>query len=180
LTKPPTKKLGAAINDALEKSEDISKAIQDIRNAGYDVFLVIDATSALTKGPIPRQSHSELSRATTEVLDQTALHLEIAFSRVLPFQPFDEQLTTGLLGLSPEGRAGTRWISVMIGKCRKFLNGLASSLKTSCPMSSPCLSAMKQRSWMFPSLHLKNSRGDALGIIASPYRQRILHSHYGN
>jgi len=38
------KELGAAINDALSESEDISEAIQNVRNAGYDVFLVLEAT----------------------------------------------------------------------------------------------------------------------------------------
>src|ERR1700704_1968658 len=38
------KELGAAINDALSDSEDISEAIQNVRNAGYDVFLVLEAT----------------------------------------------------------------------------------------------------------------------------------------
>jgi 4-aminobutyrate aminotransferase-like enzyme len=38
------KELGAAINDALSDSEEISQAIQNVRNAGYDVFLVLEAT----------------------------------------------------------------------------------------------------------------------------------------
>ncbi len=38
------KELGAAINDALSDSEEISAAIQNVRNAGYDVFLVLEAT----------------------------------------------------------------------------------------------------------------------------------------
>jgi hypothetical protein len=38
------KELGAAINDALSDSEEISEAIQNVRNAGYDVFLVLEAT----------------------------------------------------------------------------------------------------------------------------------------
>ena len=38
------KELGAAINDALSESDDISDAIQNVRNAGYDVFLVLEAT----------------------------------------------------------------------------------------------------------------------------------------
>ena len=36
--------LGAAINDALSESQAISGAIQNVRNAGYDVFLVLEAT----------------------------------------------------------------------------------------------------------------------------------------
>lgn len=38
------KDLGAAINDALSDSEQISEAIQNVRAAGYDVFLVLEAT----------------------------------------------------------------------------------------------------------------------------------------
>jgi hypothetical protein len=38
------KELGAAINDALSESDEISEAIQNVKNAGYDVFLVLEAT----------------------------------------------------------------------------------------------------------------------------------------
>src|ERR1044071_1185787 len=43
------KELGAAINDALSDSEEISGAIQNVRNAGYDVFLVLEATIGFNK-----------------------------------------------------------------------------------------------------------------------------------
>ena len=43
------KELGAAINDALSDSDDISEAIQNVRNAGYDVFLVLEATIGFNK-----------------------------------------------------------------------------------------------------------------------------------
>jgi len=43
------KELGAAINDALSESDDISEAIQNVRNAGYDVFLVLEATIGFNK-----------------------------------------------------------------------------------------------------------------------------------
>jgi hypothetical protein len=38
------KDLGATINDALAESAEINEAIQNVRNAGYDVFLVLEAT----------------------------------------------------------------------------------------------------------------------------------------
>ena len=38
------KNLGATINDSLSDSEEISEAIQNVRNAGYDIFLVLEAT----------------------------------------------------------------------------------------------------------------------------------------
>ena len=43
------KELGAAINDTLSNSEKISEAIAKIRNAGYDVFLVLEATIGFNK-----------------------------------------------------------------------------------------------------------------------------------
>src|ERR1044072_6903544 len=38
------KELGAAINDALSDSKGINDAIQNVKDAGYDVFLVLEAT----------------------------------------------------------------------------------------------------------------------------------------
>ena len=43
------KELGAAINDALSESEGIGDAIQNVRNAGYEVFLVLEATIGFNK-----------------------------------------------------------------------------------------------------------------------------------
>ena len=54
------KELGAAINDALSESEEISEAIQNVRNAGYDVFLVLEATIGFNK-----RSKTEGSEETT-------------------------------------------------------------------------------------------------------------------
>lgn len=45
------KELGAAINDALSESAGISDAIQNVKNAGYDVFLVLEATIGFNKKP---------------------------------------------------------------------------------------------------------------------------------
>lgn len=36
--------LGNAINDSLSESDRIAEAISDIKKAGYDVFLVLEAT----------------------------------------------------------------------------------------------------------------------------------------
>jgi hypothetical protein len=43
------KDLAASINDALSGSEDIAKAIKNVRGAGYDVFLVLEATIGFRK-----------------------------------------------------------------------------------------------------------------------------------
>lgn len=41
--------LGVAINDALSDSSDIKDAIDAVREAGYDVFLVLEATIGLNQ-----------------------------------------------------------------------------------------------------------------------------------
>ena len=43
------KELGAAINEALSESTDINEAIKNVRGAGYDVFLVLEATIGFNK-----------------------------------------------------------------------------------------------------------------------------------
>lgn len=43
------KQLGMAINESLADSEPISEAIANIRGAGYDVFLVLEATIGFNK-----------------------------------------------------------------------------------------------------------------------------------
>jgi len=41
--------LGNAINESLSDSERIAQAISDIKQAGYDVFLVLEATIGFNK-----------------------------------------------------------------------------------------------------------------------------------
>src|SRR5437870_6470353 len=53
------KELGEAINLALSESEDISEAIQNVRNAGYDVFLVLEATIGFNKRSKPAADGTE-------------------------------------------------------------------------------------------------------------------------
>jgi hypothetical protein len=44
--------LGVAINDALSDAEDVRHAIASVREAGYDVFLVLEATIGVRRrGP---------------------------------------------------------------------------------------------------------------------------------
>ncbi len=43
------KELGGAINESLAESERIAQAISNIKAAGYDVFLVLEATIGFNK-----------------------------------------------------------------------------------------------------------------------------------
>ncbi len=43
------KELGGAINESLSESDRIAQAIANIKSAGYDVFLVLEATIGFNK-----------------------------------------------------------------------------------------------------------------------------------
>jgi hypothetical protein len=88
------KELGAAINDALSDSEDISEAIQNVRNAGYDVFLVLEATIGFNK-----RSKNELGEEVTSgglksgemKLKVTAQDLKFLRSLKISVEDLDQQ-----------------------------------------------------------------------------------------
>jgi predicted ATPase len=48
------KKVEAAINRALTDSPEISAALQDIRDAGYDVFVMVEATVGFSRKDDPK------------------------------------------------------------------------------------------------------------------------------
>lgn len=56
--------LGNAINDSLSESDRIAEAIGDIKRAGYDVFLVLEATIGFNR-------RNEDSEEEEEQLDAT-------------------------------------------------------------------------------------------------------------
>lgn len=56
------KELGGAINESLSESEPIAQAISNIKGAGYDVFLVLEATIGFNK----RDSEEENDEAAEQ------------------------------------------------------------------------------------------------------------------
>jgi hypothetical protein len=60
--------LGNAINESLSDSERIAAAIGDIKRAGYDVFLVLEATIGFNKR---EDDSSEDSASPPESFDAT-------------------------------------------------------------------------------------------------------------
>jgi len=85
------KELGAAINDALSESEDISEAIQNVRNAGYDVFLVLEATIGFNRRS-KGESGEEVSVKSGELkLKVTAQDLKFLRSLKISVEDLDQQ-----------------------------------------------------------------------------------------
>jgi len=60
--------LGNAINEALSESERIAEAIGEIKRAGYDVFLVLEATIGFNK-----REEGEDASAAVEPSEVTSL-----------------------------------------------------------------------------------------------------------
>jgi hypothetical protein len=63
--------LGNAINESLSDSESIAEAIGEIKRAGYDVFLVLEATIGFNKRD-ESEVDAEIEEALAEEPDETA------------------------------------------------------------------------------------------------------------
>ncbi|HXE64805.1 MAG TPA: hypothetical protein VN519_14770 [Bryobacteraceae bacterium] len=57
--------LGNAINESLSESERIAEAIGEIKSAGYDVFLVLEATIGFNKREETRDETDEAEQDTS-------------------------------------------------------------------------------------------------------------------
>ena len=64
--------LGNAINDSLSESERIAEAIGEIKKAGYDVFLVLEATIGFNR----REEGSENEEDELEVTEEPKRNFE--------------------------------------------------------------------------------------------------------
>jgi hypothetical protein len=58
--------LGNAINDSLSESDRIAEAIGEIKRAGYDVFLVLEATIGFNR----RDENSEDEEEDVDIVDE--------------------------------------------------------------------------------------------------------------
>jgi hypothetical protein len=87
------KELGAAINDALSESEDISEAIQNVRNAGYDVFLVLEATIGFNKRTKTEGNEEPVAHGlkSSEKLKVTAQDLKFLRSLKISIENLDQE-----------------------------------------------------------------------------------------
>jgi hypothetical protein len=87
------KELGDAINDALSNSEGISDAIQNVRNAGYDVFLVLEATIGFNKKSKAEALEEDVDghAAADAKLRVTAQDLKFLRSLKISIEGLDEQ-----------------------------------------------------------------------------------------
>src|ERR1700751_1081351 len=86
------KELGSAINDALSDSEEISEAIQNVRDAGYDVFLVLEATIGFNKRSKTEGAEETANARLADMkLKVTAQDLKFLRSLKISIDGLDEQ-----------------------------------------------------------------------------------------
>ena len=55
--------LGTAINESISGSEDVNRHIQRIRDVGYDLYVVLDATIGLNKQETDADDQTEVTPA---------------------------------------------------------------------------------------------------------------------
>jgi uncharacterized protein (UPF0335 family) len=75
--------LGAAINEALSESDDINEAIKNVRKAGYDVFLVLEATIGFNKRQKTDGAEISQEEEPTEDLQLRVTAQDLKFLRSL-------------------------------------------------------------------------------------------------
>ena len=65
--------LGTAINESISGSDDVNRHIQKIRDEGYDLYVVLDATIGLNKQDDDEAPVTSLSAPVAEPQQQTAV-----------------------------------------------------------------------------------------------------------
>ena len=72
--------LGNAINESLSDSERIAEAIGEIKRAGYDVFLVLEATIGFNKREDESDESASGEEAMTEEPQEIATNGRVRFT----------------------------------------------------------------------------------------------------
>lgn len=79
------RELGHAINDSVAESERIAEAIANVRAAGYDIVLKLDATIGLAQRPSSEEKMTSQDRSFLEALhirvDEGALEESVSSAR---------------------------------------------------------------------------------------------------
>jgi len=85
------KNLGQAINEAVGESDKVAEAINDIHEAGYDVFMILEATIGFHRRDEDEQPAShELSKLPTGELTLTSQDAQFLKSLRIRMEPTAE------------------------------------------------------------------------------------------
>jgi hypothetical protein len=83
------RELGTAINESISSSEHVSQHLQKIRDEGYDLYVVLDATIGLNKqGEEPEPQPAEVVAAVAEKEVQFRINVsDLALLRSIGIDP---------------------------------------------------------------------------------------------
>ena len=74
------KDLGNAINDSLSESDRIAEAIGEIKKAGYDVFLVLEATIGFNRRDEDGQDEAQEQEEAAAPVDELETTTKVKFT----------------------------------------------------------------------------------------------------
>jgi hypothetical protein len=82
------RELGTAINESISSSEHVSRHIQRIRDQGYDLYVVLDATIGLNKQGEDSEEPAQVVAAVTEKEVQFRINVsDLALLRAIGIDP---------------------------------------------------------------------------------------------
>ena len=91
--------LGTAINESISGSEDVNRHIQRIRDEGYDLYVVLDATIGLNKQEPDSDDATEVTVAKPPKEVQFRINVnDLAMLRSLGIDPTRKVKTTRRVG----------------------------------------------------------------------------------
>jgi len=87
------RELGTAINESISGSDDVNKQIQRIRDEGYNLYVVLDATIGLNRPDEPEQPTEVIVKSDKEVQFRININ-DLALLRALGIDPTRKVRTT--------------------------------------------------------------------------------------
>lgn len=86
-------KLGEAIHESVSESENIAGVVKNIRDQGFDVMLMLEATIGLNQ--VDDESDSTVESDTSEIRKGTFTHNDLSFLKSLRISVPEEETATG-------------------------------------------------------------------------------------
>ena len=97
--------LGTAINESISGSDDVNRHIQKIRDEGYDLYVVLDATIGLNKQDDDESTIASSTTSAAEPQQQTAV---VRSDRTVQFRiDVNDLALLRSLGIDPTRRVRT-------------------------------------------------------------------------
>jgi hypothetical protein len=87
------RELGTAINESISGSDDVNKQIQRIRDEGYNLYVVLDATIGLNRQDEPEAPTEVIVKSDKEVQFRININ-DLALLRALGIDPTRKVRTT--------------------------------------------------------------------------------------